>query len=773
MSVGRILVGAVVAVAGYFTGNPYLIATGIGIAFGSEIIGLLVDIPKPPTGLDQQSGSQVYNLQNAQNAARLQQAKPVLYGRFKVFPDLIAQPWRQYVNNEEIVHLLLAVTQGRCTLEQLYIGDAEISSFSEIETRLYEPGEVIRLFESNVATNEQVRDLALDLDAAAQAGRRPLRYGGSFIQRKPPDGGVEIIAESRRAQPAFQGFSVGVQITVEGTQNNNGTYTVAEILDDGNRIRIEQDAGGLPVFVAEDADSTVREIIVPMPIGPFASGPIGAQVEEVGIDVEFPRGLAFVDDGGNLQLTTVDVRVRLRIEGEAADAVDEIISLTAASLTPQRFTRKFDVPRAPGGDTRRVMATLELLTPRSESTRLINEAVWTGLRGVIRGLQEPVQVPGQGTIYNDGSSLFPDLTVLAVKMRVTGQINGVSARRINGIFQRILPVWDGTQWVEQASSSIAWAFADVVRNTDYGLAKADTALSLPDLLAFDAAASARGDFFNGYFDRGVTAWEALKSIARCGRATPITDGRVFWLLRDEARALRAALFTDRNIVKDSLGMQFSPRRPETATGVRVAYHDPVSFQVKTVEVGPQANATDITLFGCASRDQAWREGSFILNETQYRRLSVSFKTEADGFIPSFGDLLTVQSFWADFGQASEVLSVSADGLTLTLADAFDWSQAAPYAVQLRDAEGVPTDALPCSRGAADHIVVLDAPCPIAIADGSSSVRTHIALSSGDRQPIDVLVRGITADDEYHASITCVLDDPRVHADPGPAPAEAS
>jgi len=231
------------------------------------------------------------------------------------------------------------------------------------------------------------------------------------------------------------------------------------------------------------------------------------------------------------------------------------------------------------------------------------------------------------------------------------------------------------------------------------------------------------------------------------------------------------MFTDRNIAQDSLSMSFTPRKPETPRGLRVAYHDPVSFQVKTVVVGDENSTTDLTLFGCTDRGQAWREGNFVLNETLYRRLNLSFDTEADGFVPSYGSLISLQSFWADFGQAADVVSVSMDGLTLTLSNPLDWSAPGPFTVQLRDGDGKPTDALPATRGSADDVVVLASPSPLVIYTDADRERTHIALSSTSSTAMDVLVRGITAKDEHHASITAVIDDPRVHADPGAVPAE--
>lgn len=759
----RLIGAAAFGAAAFLSGGSSLVigaAIGAGF-FAGDIIGALIPIPKIPSELSQQSGSQVYNAQSAQNQARLQQAKPLLYGRFRVFPDLVSQPWTEYVDNEQYLYQLMGGTLGRAELEQLYLGDTEIESLQEVTFEVYQPGETVDLFHTNVATNEEVKDLALALQTSASAGPVPVDYGSST-------------ATTTDGSTPFAGFTPGRTFTITGSRFNDGTYETDTVSPTGDSITVTG------VFVTETAEyvgpggadltsrSTFMEQAVGNPVGPFFVGVRGVTASKAAIDVEFGRGLYEINDDGDTVATSVNILVERRIEGTMAWTSLGVETFTAATLTPQRFTREYTLP--PTGDLMlRHELQLTLQTPLSNTTRVSNEPRWTGLRGFIKGVTVAVPGPGKAIFYEDGGSIFPDLTVLAVKIRVSGQVAGGSSRRINGIFQRWLPVWNGSAWVEQATSSIVWAFADIVRNADYGLGLPDSALNLPELLAQDAAFTARGLFFNGYFDRAVTAWEAMKSIARCGNATPITDGRTFTLLVDEPRTMRAAMFTDRNVVKDSFTFNFATRKPETPRGLRVSYHDPVSFQVKTVTIGDANSTTDLTLFGCANRAQAWKVGSQVLAETLYRRINVSWQTEKDGFVPSYGALVSVQSFWADFGQSTEVEAVA--GNTLTLADPFDWTRPGPYAVQLRDEDGTPTAALACVRGAADDQVVLSAPSPIAIYTGDERTRTHISLASNGSAPMDVLIRSIKANGRESASLTGVIDDARVYADPGPVPAE--
>lgn len=747
-----ILAGVVTGVAAYVTGGLSLYASaalGAGVAFAGDIVGFLVKVPSIPESLAPEGGSQVYNQQSASNRARIQQSKPVLFGRFRVFPDLVTQPWSQYVDNQQVVYQLMAVTMGKADLEKLFLGDTEVESFQEVIFQLFQPGETIAPFHTNVASNEEVRDIELQGgDGDARTGREQLNYNGSIIA-------------SNEDLFLFGDFSPGMQVRVVGSRLNDGVYTVASIAPDLMSVTV---TALLTTELSEHLDGegaeafTLSELIAINPAtGAFRAHPADTQIEQLAWDIEFPRGLFATDSGGNLASTSVEIAFEYRQRPATAWTLASVQTFSAASLTAQRFTVSHDIDLAEDGH---IEARVRRITDVSTSAALTNESRWTGLRGFIRNPNPAI----------GGASIFPDLTVLAVTMRVSGQIGAGTARRVNGIFQRRLPIYDGSG-IEQATSSLVWAFADVVTNTTYGLGKSADVLDIPALQALDAQLAARGDYFNGYFDRSGTAWAALKSIARCGRCTPQTDGRRFWLLRDEPRAVRAALFTDRNIVRDSLSLEFAPRKPESARGLRVSYHDPVTFQVKTVLIGEEASATDLDLFGCTDRAQAWREGNFVLAESQLRRLFVEFRTERDGFVPTFGSLIAVQSFWADAGQSSEVIAVAGDNRTLTLASALDWSALGPFHAQLRDAEGRPTDPLPCARGDDDQTLVLAAPSPIAIYTGADRERTHVALASGEQAPMDVLVRKAPAESEGRALISAVIDVPEVHIDPGPAPPE--
>jgi hypothetical protein len=109
---------------------------------------------------------------------------------------------------------------------------------------------------------------------------------------------------------------------------------------------------------------------------------------------------------------------------------------------------------------------------------------------------------------------FGAVTLLAVRMRATNNLSLQASRKISVLCTRKLPVWTGTGWsAPQPTRSIAWALADAARNPVYGAGLADAQIDLAGLLALDAQWAARGDSFDGRFDRPSTWWEAATRIA--------------------------------------------------------------------------------------------------------------------------------------------------------------------------------------------------------------------------------------------------------------------
>lgn len=162
----------------------------------------------------------------------------------------------------------------------------------------------------------------------------------------------------------------------------------------------------------------------------------------------------------------------------------------------------------------------------------------------------------------------------------------------------------------------------------------------------------------------------MSRIAKCGRAVAFLQGGIVRFVRDEAKTIPVALFSPRNIVKNSLSIQYIMPSEDTADSVTIEYFSNKTW--KTTEItgilpeSTSENTATVELFGCTDKDQALREALYMAAANRYRRRIVSFMTELDGLIPTYGDLVAITHDMPSWGKGGEI--VSRDGNKLSLSE---------------------------------------------------------------------------------------------------------
>ena len=505
-----------------------------------------------------------------------------------------------------------------------------------------------------------------------------------------------------------------------------------------------------------DAGEEVTTVVGDGWIGPFTANPAGTVAIGIGIDVVMPRGLYYANDNGSFSARTIEWEVEARAVDDEGEAAGEWLALasesvTAAENTPQRKSYRY--PIAAGRYEVRVRRTND----KSSDARAGHEIRWGSLKTFLENTPE-----------------FGDVTLLAVRMRATDNLSQRSARLVNVIVTRRLPVWDpATGWsAPQPTRSLAWAFADAAR-ARYGAGLDDARIDLDALHALDAVWQARGDRFDAVFDQGLTVWEALTRIARCGRALPFLQGGILRIARDAPRTLPVALFGPRNIVKGSFRVQYVMPGEDTADAVTVTYFSERTWRpdeiVATLPNSEADAAADkpatVELFGCTGRDQAMREGLYMAAANRYRRRIMTFRTELEGLIPTYGDLIAVTHDLPRWGQGGEV--VDADGRALTLSEPLEWESGGEAAeppvhyLALRRRDGSLSGPWPVEPGGGDRTVVLSEDIDLEPYTGAEEERTHFAFGSGEAWGLRARVMAVRPRGGQ-VEITAVGEDDRVH-----------
>lgn len=718
-------------------------AGALGTAFGMGALGVnltqlgiymagsaLINAVLPPPKADTSTASPTYTLQAQGNAARIDQPIPVQYGRVLSYPDFASQPYVEFSGNEQYAFYLLCLGAGEYDVEELRIEDTPISSFSEIETQIVPPGGQVTLFPTAVVTSVEVSGQDM-----------PGRTAGTWSQ----SGGTITVTETGHLRAVGQ--AVHLEFTTGG--GPTGVYTITGVATDTFTVTA--------AAATASGDVLIRSVLGGA-TGFVASGP-ETVAHRLGVDIVLPQGLVWRGTDGKLY----DLSVTLRVEAQRIDDLGAPVggwvllgeeTVTDRTNTPQRrsFTYALGTPGRYRVRAWRIDEKAE--GAAAAGGNHAHDVLWAGLRAY---LSEPED--------------YGPVTLIAMRLRASNNLSAQASRRVAVLATRKLPVWNGTSWsAPQPTRSIAWALADAARNAGYGPGLPDSRLDLPALLALDAVWSARGDTFNGRFDAESTWWDAASKIAMAGRAKVFLQGGRLRVARDGGSTLPVALFSERNIVKGSFGTDFAMPGEATADAVDVGIFDGTVWQPRRIKARlPGSTATKpgkIDLFGVTDGDQAMREGLYHAASNRFRRETVRFETEMEGFIPSIGDLIAVQHSMPDWGQQAEAVAWDPATLTLTVNEALDWAGTG-HVVGLRGRGGEAIGPIPCTRGASDAQLVLAALPSEAPFTGPDAERTQVAFGVAETWRAPCIVASVTPRGLHRVLIEAVVDDPSVHtADTG-------
>lgn len=450
-------------------------------------------------------------------------------------------------------------------------------------------------------------------------------------------------------QYLFQLFSLGQgrfqidEIKIENTPIGNFAEVEYEVIQPGQPMLLFPDSVHIAGEVQGIELTATREAAGEF-MGPYVANAPNTQTNYLGLDFGFPLGLTTRDGEGDLKEATVSFRAEARAIDDSGNAIGNwfvIVQDTKrlATMTPQYFSYRVPVPLG------RYEVQARRTNPLTDQDNDTQERIdWLGLRS-----------------YMPSQNYYGDITLIAVVIKATNNLNSNIARRLNVLCTAIKPVWNGSAWVEQPTRSIAWAFADIFRNATYGRGLPDKYLNLPELLRLDSVWSARGDCIDGVFDTETTVWEAATRIAECGRAKPIYYAGVVELVRDEPKTIRTALFTPDNMLPGSFNVDYVFAKHDTPDYVIVKYLDPLTYEV-TAEVecvpagSPKKRGKTIELPFISQHAQAWREGIYRAYSNRDQRKFASFSTEYDGHNVGFGDLVGVSSDIVEWGLSGFVES---------------------------------------------------------------------------------------------------------------------
>jgi hypothetical protein len=513
-----------------------------------------------------------------------------------------------------------------------------------------------------------------------------------------------------------------------------------------------------PSLVETSGEVAGQEALKDVALGPFPVSSAGETATAVAFDVVCGRGLFYANDEGGLDALSVRFKFEIRPidnmgtpTGAGTWTELETLTIRAASATPIRNSYRYSVTEA------RYEARMTRLDTKSTSSRAGHEIVWAALRGYTRAPQD-----------------YGNVTILNMRARATNNLSAQSSRQINVIKTRKLPIWDGEVWSEPTSTrNPAWAAVNIL-HADYAGRLPYSRIDLESFLARAETWDARGDKFDGLFDGQQVLFEMVNTVARAGRAKVYQQGGIWYCWRDEQQTLPVALFNMRNIARNSMRTQFFLPDQTNADAVEITYLDETTWSEQIVTAAlpdsPQLSLVKEKLFGVTNRAQAWREGMHMVAQNRYRRSPATFTTEMEGFIPTFGDMISIAHDRARWGQSGDLLAYNAGTLTITTSEALDFSAGGTHYFRFRKADGSYDGPYTATEGEDEYHAVLDDALEFTPYLTTERERTSYSFGPGEEHGRTALVVGVRPRGLYQVEIQTINEDPAVHtADTGSNP----
>lgn len=355
-------------------------------------------------------------------------------------------------------------------------------------------------------------------------------------------------------------------------------------------------------------------------------------------------------------------------------------------------------------------------------------------------------------------------TIVEMRILATEQLNGV-VDEFSAIATSILPVWNGFDWVNQATRNPAWIYADILRGTASARPIADSRIDKVALLDWanwcntpsanePTKPKAQCDFIiNGT----STAWQALKIVAATGDAAPTVKSGKYSVTIDKLRTTPVQLFTPRNCISFSATRSFH----EQPDALRVQFIDPdeqwLPREIVVYDDGKNAgNSTKfetLELTGVTNYHQAWRIGRRALAQGRLRQEVYTITTGVENLLASRGDLVRLAYDVPKIGKGwGRIKSIS--GQNILLDEDFTEISVGNY-LRVRKSNDVQSDFQVTGVIATNGVTVSGSTSSLAV--GDLCVYGPMAQIS-----LDCLVKSVNPLSDLKASIELVAYAPAIY-----------
>lgn len=636
-------------------------------------VALAPDIAPPPAIPEQEKVNESPNnsLTGQTNIARPLQRIPDIYGRNKVWPDLGAKTYTEFVNHVKFVTEFLVIGRGEYLVEDVKSGETLIDDIDGATYEIFEPfnapSELLDITEANTVDGQEISSSSTTkgfiIDIVSWIPHTAFFTYDSQVLQLNTDLTPNV-------------STVGVSGSV-----NSGSWVFQGAIPDSGGYLVFLDESTGPIINGGGPDNGAAVYYSALAgVGPFN---VPGGTEEIWCDFQFPRGLADRTGGGSAtRSVTIEITLQRLDGGGSPLGPSEVTNhiFQDNTLDPRFYTIKL-IPDTPGDPYR---VSVARLTSESTDAAMYEQCKWTRLAGV------------QDVSVTD----FGNVTTVLVKTRATEQATRRQERRFNSVVTRKLRSYNtGTGMITPAltaTTKMADAMLEHLTNSELG-GKSDTEIDLDGLYTIQDALDADvtygdklGRFSYSFSDSRVSVGDELKTIANSCRCFVYRVGSRIFFGRDEIRPIRSGLLNPRNKKPDSETKTIRWTRPSDFDGVELQWVEEDSNDAEVIifpepPADPPVNPKRISAAGIKAYEQAWNRAKVEYLKLLYSRVTVETSVTREGqLIPLGGRVANVDGTNTK-GQGGEVTDQS--GTTITTSEPIDFKGNGTGVVVLRDDTG--------------------------------------------------------------------------------------
>jgi hypothetical protein len=280
----------------------------------------------------------------------------------------------------------------------------------------------------------------------------------------------------------------------------------------------------------------------------------------------------------------------------------------------------------------------------------------------------------------------------AFKIQASEQLNG-SLEGISAIVQTWCKVWNGTGWVDGASSNPASLMRYVLEHpaNPRRVTDAYSQINLTQLQYFYTYCQTKGFEYNNVLSSQRSILEVLRDICAAGRASPaLIDGK--WsVIIDEPRTNVVQHFTPHN----SWGFEGNKALPKRPDGLRVTYYDEAEdYQEAEIIVYDQGKNTgnaslfeSITLPGVTKKSLVIDHARWHMAQMKLRPEVYVLNTDLEYLVCNRGDRVKVAHDIPMWGLGSGRVKNRVSNIALELDEAVPVKAGTTYTIRFRSKTG--------------------------------------------------------------------------------------